>query len=252
MIDRRFVFAPFLGAVLAVGCSPATSPTTISPSEAATATSATITTLGLGQEPLEAGTYRIDLATAKTVHNPALPSALITVPAGWTNYSGWALQRGPVEGALIAVSFWSVGQVYGHPCHWQGTLSQPGPTVDDLAGALVSVPLRNATQPRDITLDGYAGKYLEWSVPADMVFSASGLPDPSEGCDADGGGPAFQSWLGVGAGNRYQQGPGQIDLLWILDIDGARLVLDAFDMPSATAEERQELLDVVGSITFER
>jgi hypothetical protein len=40
--------------------------------------------------------------------------------------------------------------------------------------------------------------------------------------------------------------------LWIVDIDGARLVIDAFSMPSATAAEREELLNVVESIRFER
>jgi hypothetical protein len=52
-------------------------------------------------------------------------------------------------------------------------------------------------------------------------------------------------------GAQYQ-GPGQVDWLSILDIDGARLVIDAFSMPSATSEEREELLAVVESIRFER
>jgi hypothetical protein len=250
----RLALSVFLAAALAAGCSSAALPTpAISPSAATSPTPiATIIALGPGQQALEGGTYRIDLATAKTVHNAALPSALITVPAGWANYNGFALQRGLVDGAPIAVSFWDVGQVFGQPCHWKGTLFEPGPTVDDLAKALVGIPLRNATQPMAITLDGYAGKYLEWSVPADIQFSASGLPDLSEGCDADEGGPAFQSWLGVSAGNRYQQGPGQVDRLWILDVDGARLVIDAFSMPAATSKERDELSEVVASIRFER
>jgi hypothetical protein len=72
-------------------------------------------------------------------------------------------------------------------------------------------------------------------------------------CDADGAEHDFKSWTGKGwAYNRYHQGPGQVDRLWILDIDGARLVIDAFSMPSATAAEREELLNVVESIRFER
>ena len=46
--------------------------------------------------------------------------------------------------------------------------------------------------------------------------------------------------------------PGQVDQLWILDIDGARLVIDAFSMPYATSNEREELRAVVESIRFER
>jgi hypothetical protein len=88
-------------------------------------------------------------------------------------------------------------------------------------------------------------------VPADLEIDDRGdFPD----CDlTDDGHRDFKSWTGKGwAGNRYQQGPGQVDRLWILDIAGARLVIDAFDMPSATSAERQELLDVVASNRFER
>jgi hypothetical protein len=38
----------------------------------------------------------------------------------------------------------------------------------------------------------------------------------------------FESWTGDGTAgtDRYQQGPGQIDRLWILDVEGRRLVID--------------------------
>ena len=73
-------------------------------------------------------------------------------------------------------------------------------------------------------------------------------------CDAAGDGRHyFESWTGNGwATDRYHEGRGQVDRLWILDIDGARLVIDAFYVPSATSEDRDELLDVVESIRFER
>ena len=146
--------------------------------------------------------------------------------------------------AVVAVQFWDVEEIYGHPCEWRGTLFQPGPTVDDLAEALAMVPLRNATQPVEAEIDGYAGKHLEWSVPEDINFAD---------CDTDGGEPYFQSWTGdVWGGGRYQQAPGQVDRLWIVDVGGTRLVIDAFEMPSATAQERAELEAVIGSIRFER
>ena len=39
--------------------------------------------------------------------------------------------------------------------------------------------------------------------------------------------------------------------LWILDVGEKRVVIDAFDMPAATAEQRQAVVDAVKSITFE-
>jgi hypothetical protein len=164
-----------------------------------------------------------------------------TVAAGTTSTAGHST-GGSLADPTVAIQFRQVGQVYGHPCQWQGTLSDPGPSVDDLADALKDIPLRNATPPVDVVLDDRSGSYLEWSVPADIDFVAR---------DTDGPDHYFESWTGGDGGDRYQQGPGQVDRLWILDIDGARLVIDAFDMPSATAAERAELLEVVGSIRFE-
>lgn len=61
----------------------------------------------------------------------------------------------------------------------------------------------------------------------------------------------FKSWTDV-EGDRYQQGPGQIDWLWILDVEGHRLVIDATYLPGATGQDRAELAQVVSSIAFKR
>ncbi len=79
-------------------------------------------------------------------------------------------------------------------------------------------------------------------MPADLDFAT---------CDADGGEHYVESWTGAERGDRYQQGPGQVDRIWIFDLDGSRLVIDAFEMPDASDADRQELLDVVASIRFE-
>jgi hypothetical protein len=207
--------------------------------DAPSAAPETITTLGPGEGPLEAGTYRTEEINGGGV---GVPPIILTLPAGWSSIDGWVLHRGSLEVPTVAVQFWDVGEIYGHPCDWRGTLLDPGPSVDDLAAALVDRPMRNATQPTAVTIDGREGLYLEWSVPADLDFTD---------CDADGGEHYFESWVGASDGDRYHQGPGQLDRLWILDVDGARLVIDGFDMPSATDAERQELLDVVASIRFE-
>jgi hypothetical protein len=61
----------------------------------------------------------------------------------------------------------------------------------------------------------------------------------------------FESWTASGwATDRHQQGPGQVDQIWILDAHGERLVVDANSMPSATPAERSQLDRVVRSIRF--
>jgi hypothetical protein len=39
--------------------------------------------------------------------------------------------------------------------------------------------------------------------------------------------------------------------LWILDVEGRRLVIDANYMPGATEQDHAELAKVINSITFE-
>jgi hypothetical protein len=209
-----------------------------------------VVTLGRGEVELEAGIHRLDL-TALAPKAATYPPFLVTVPDGWVSMGGWILAR-PVAGpddAPVAILFWDVERVYGHPCSWMMTLEDPGPGVDDLVAALVEVPMRDPTEPAAAEIDGRAGMYLEWSVPADIAFDEGGnFPD----CDGNAQHRDFVSWTASGwASNRYHQGPGQLDRLWILDVDGERLVIDAFSMPTATEAEIQEMVGIVESIRFD-
>jgi hypothetical protein len=242
MNTRRIAHVLLLSGVMAAGPAAASSPpASIRP---AVPSAATVPTLDAGEELLTAGTYRIELESIPS-GTRGMPAVVFTVPDGWHNGNGWALYRAPEapDGeAPIVLSFWDVGRVYAHPCQWRGTLYDPGPSVAELADALAVVPLRNATQPEVVTLDGRPGEYLEWSVPPDIDFAD---------CDVDGVEAKFESWSGRGGGDRYQQGPGQLDRLWIIDVDGHRVVIDASDKPFATDAQREELLDIVRSIRFE-
>ena len=161
--------------------------------------------------------------------------ATLTVPAGWSNLE----QRGVVTGAddsFRAVTFWpfptDFDRVYSDPCRWKTSIIDPpvGPTVDDLANALAAQALRGDAVPTDVTIDGFHGKYLEMSIPTDIDFAT---------CD-DG---LFYSW-----GGRFHQGPGQIDGVYILDVDGQRQVLIAHHMPAVSDAELAEQQAIVDSI----
>jgi hypothetical protein len=128
-------------------------------------------------------------------------------------------------------------------------LVDPGPTVDDLVAALEAQAMRHATAPADVTVAGFPGKYLEWSVPSDWVVTGDG---DFAGCDVQPNGHRdFVSWLGAGGvGERWQQMAGQVDRLWILDVDGQRLVVDASHSPDATQAQLDEQNQIVQSISF--
>jgi hypothetical protein len=198
------------------------------------------TPLAAGHGRLEPGVHVLDL-TARDQRGAGaaqLPRIGITIPAGWFNYDGWALGKGQIP-FLVAVAFWDVARVYPTPCRWAGRpLIDPGRDVNGLASALARQPRRNAPAPADVSLAGFHGKYVELSVPNDIHFT-----------DCDEG--SFESWTASGwASDRYQQAPGQVDRLWILDVHGRRLVVDAAYLREATARDRAELDRVVRSIRF--
>jgi hypothetical protein len=189
----------------------------------------------MGSQNLKAGTYAFDHQPFAAASGKPFPNILITVPDGWNSFEGFAVQSHLGTVRQMAVSVWKVADVYANGCHWLGPKIHPGPTVDELATVLSTRPLRNATAPAAVSLAGYQGKYLQWSVPVDADFSA---------CDQG----TFMSWSADG--DRYQQGPGQVDQLWILDVQGHRLVIDATYMPGATEQDRTELAKVLNSIAF--
>lgn len=240
------VFAMSACSGAAVGPTSTPTPT---PAPTSTANSSTTAgpTLVFGATPLDAGAH-----TAHVIGQGTYPSYAVVVPAGWYDAGDGHFvikyPTGDQPAPVLGLSVWDVGQVFRDPCHWQGQAVDPGPGVAALVTALVAQPMRNATAPTDVTLATYTGRYLEWSVPADMKSSA---PSEFDACDLDSEGHRdFNSWLGNGMGNRYEQVPGQVDRLWVLDLKGQRLVVDATYSPDTTQLDRDEEGRIVESLRF--
>jgi hypothetical protein len=179
------------------------------------------------------------------------PSITVTIPApGWI---GAARQGGtlvkndnadPPDGAGMIGPWYGPLFVYGDPCRWSTTTPQtPASTVDAMVAALTAQKSRDASAPVDITLDGYSGKSITLHVPDDAVFN---------NCD----GAKFGSWQAAAVAadgpERYQQGPGQIDELVILDVGGKLMVFDAAYYTGTPAEDLAELHAIVDSMTFKK
>ena len=114
--------------------------------------------------------------------------------------------------------------------------------------ALTAQASRDASAPMDITVDGYTGKSITLHVPDDAATREEAFSE----CDEQ----TFASWAGGGdspsAGpSRYHQGPGQIDELWILDVNGELIVMDAMYGAETPAEQLAELHAILESMTFE-
>ena len=179
----------------------------------------------------------------------------VTIPAsGWTSFSrigglGKGDDADPPEAAMLAWSF-PAGTgfyVYGDPCQWTSTAPEtPATTVDEIATALAAQASRDASEPVAVTVGGHAGKQITLHVPNDAPTRAEAFKD----CDQD----TFASYRTGSPGgepNRYHQGPGQVDELWILDVDGAVVIIDAMYRPTTPAELVGEMRAIAESATFE-
>ena len=148
-----------------------------------------------------------------------------TGPDGWVGYPSWAMD-GPEPARAdaptgIGISFFSANGLYSDPCHWdmQDTGRADigdvvvGPTVDDLVAALRANTSYTSSVATPVTIDGYAGQELELQLP----------DDPFTRCDKEPGDSGGHAFVFSGPG-LYAQGPANRWHLYILDVDGTRLI----------------------------
>jgi hypothetical protein len=180
------------------------------------------------------------------VFGPGNPGFTVQAPPGWSSPDEFGVTKGDSE--PLGISVWNVARVPRNPCHWKGTLYNPGRSVDDLVGALRATPMRTATPPTDVTLDGYDGRFLTWTVAAGLTVSGDA---DFHGCDDPGNGHQdFVSWKTSLQGEQYAHVDGQVDLLWILNVRGERLVVDASYGPDTPLADRDELTRIAESLHF--
>jgi hypothetical protein len=159
-----------------------------------------------------------------------------TVPDGWASgFAGMAITKpetGTVAPHGMSLHFLRGGWMYHDPCH-----AKPppdivvGPTVDDFADALADHPHLGGTTPVAVRLGGYSGKYMDLQLPSDIA-----------GCDSE-----FFPWEPA----FYAQGPSHRWHVWILDVDGVRVVVQNGDFAGTSATDRAEMQRIVDSITIE-
>lgn len=167
----------------------------------------------------------------------------VTVPRpGWLG-DGGILARDDVDPPAGAgmITFTGELYVYGDPCAWSTTVPKtPATTVDELVTALAAQADRDATPAVDVTVGGYTGKSITLHVPVDAGFGQC-----DQGYFGSWGGPAEPTPY------RYSQGPGQIDEIWAVDVDGELVVVDGAYFEGTPQPVIDDLRAIVESITFE-
>lgn len=158
----------------------------------------------------------------------------VAVPAGWSSDADWVVigPNGNQRPDGMAIRFYPVENVFKNPASLaEGVFDPPvGPKAADLADAIVGDPAWAATRAADTTIGGRPASHLSFTVASlaadgqfDM-FSSNGKPD-TWGFAKD-----------------------QVFDLYMLDVAGERVVIDAFHYPGTSASDlaaQQAVLDSI-------
>ena len=177
--------------------------------------------------PLPPGTYQMEYHLDA---DEEVPDAFVTVPRGYDEAATWFVVS---HDGHEYFALWTVAEADRDACrNGEQDVYDPGPSVDDLARALVATRSIRASEPEPVTLAGYRGQYVELAGPRHL----SRCVDPEAGLwtSADGGRGIYND--------------GQVDLVWILDADGQRIVVNAAYSAASTASDIHKLTAMVESL----
>lgn len=180
--------------------------------------------------PLTPGDYGL---TANGVSDTIV---VVTAPEGFMGFGGWTFVT---DSPFRAMGFQTAERVFPDPCSAGGAtkrLVDPGPTVKDLARALVSQKGAVTSEPVAVTVGGHRGLYLDYRVAKGIDVKAC------EGGDFD--------IFNTGPGTWYLEEPRERAGIWILDVNGERLVLAWVAVPGVSQAQIKEMTDMVRSTRF--
>ena len=157
----------------------------------------------------------------------------LTVPDGWAGFEIGivpSVERSTPPGGA-ALLFMRGGWLWSELCGDSGPDIPTGTTVDEFVTALVDHPDLDVTSPVDVTLGGFAGQYLELRAPGNLTPSGCGY---------------FVWEPGI-----YAQGPNALWRIWVLDVDGVRVVVRSDSFPGTSPQVQAQLQSIVDSIQIE-
>lgn len=184
-----------------------------------------------GQDPLAAGRYQVD---------PALPMYVtVEVPDGWSAGDAWVV-RGPKGNAGpegMAVRFYASNNLnlYAHPLvPGDGFMDSVGSSVSELVAAIVRHPDWIVTGTDPIAIDGYPGQVVHVTLP-------EGTSDETP----------FYLFGDIFAGQVFGWEAGQLFDLYIVNVAGEGLIVDAFHYAGTSMEDLAAQRTVIESIQIE-
>jgi hypothetical protein len=203
-------------------------PIALTPSPEATATPSAAL-LNESEGPLEPGAqYLLDSVSGMRIY--------ITAPENWVkNFVPDVVWH---SGSVVSVGFGTVGNLQASPCAAaEGEMEPPvGPSVSDLVEGLGRMPDLEMISS-DVTVSGFSGTFVE--------LTAS---DPIDGCLRNGDGGL---WAGPGGELVQPPGPYGRTRLWIVDVDGTRLVIGAEIRSAASLGQEAQVQTIIDTLRIE-
>jgi hypothetical protein len=251
-----FLYSRLPGSSPGVGApaaTPTTSPTlspTASPAGSPSPSASKASVFEVYEGPLTPGRYRL-----RPLQGISPLTVEFTVPQGWAGFPDWAVlgPNGTAAPGGIGVGFLSADGLFSDPCHWDakkdGSWPQSGdvtvgPTATDLANALLASRAYTATASADVTVDGYPAKRIDLQLPSNDLTKCDNAKGTTGG--------AYFVWgtKHPGGSDLFAQGPGQRWRLWIVDAEGARLVIVVNDFATTSVADRAAAQSIVDSVTI--
>lgn len=173
----------------------------------------------------------------------------LTVPAGWATADG-LIYKHLNEPTEVALSVWTPGDIYLDPCRWQTSEvdSEPSAHIDDGDDIVLDddYPLlnqsgREAAAPTNVILGGVRAMRIELWIPGVLDIAS---------CDQG----EFRSWTewDLPGGANSHHAPGQVDVVYFVDVDRRTLFIDASHMPAASESDLAELEAILESMVIDR
>jgi hypothetical protein len=160
----------------------------------------------------------------------------VAVPAGgWSSNNDWVVigPRGNEEPNGMAIRFFMASALFEDPS--SSSLLEVGSSVDDMVQAILDHPAYETSGPTHVSVDGFEGQMVELSIPADAEIRDD----------------RFLIFADEDRGEVWGWAPGQTFELYIVDVNGTRIIIDAFHYPDTPQSDLDALRDVVRSIQFD-
>jgi hypothetical protein len=199
----------------------------------------------------------VHAGTTHLIPGPTPVRVTVNLPMGWEAAGpSMYLKRASAGPVGLSIGAYSIQHVNTFPCRWASltyTDTAYPHTAAGLAVALSAfwgqdpnqVPFfSNSTiapissRPRPTAIGGHPAWYVEVLIPSVLDFSQ---------CDAD----QLVLWESADGSVRNALGPGEIDRLWVVDLDGAPVEIDAAMPLLASPSDRAELQAIVDSVRIE-